>query len=164
MPKILGLDWRRVLHRIFDTIYDDDFDSPIVEPILSYKPQKIVGQVITVAEHDQYSCPVIADHLSILELPPEQNLSGLVDSEGNAEAAMHEYELSAKLAPEVVELQFWAALGMYTNGREAEGLALFKDVFAKEDRWVDLIPRLAKVGLFPDDEAKIAEVQSQHTP
>ena len=66
-----------------------------------------------------------------------------------------------KLAPDVVELQFWAAVSMYTNGREKEGLDLFRKVFAKERRWIDLVPRLAKVGLFPDDPAKIAEVQKQ---
>ena len=73
--------------------------------------------------------------------------------------AMKAYEESAKLAPEVVELQFWAALTMYTNGREAEALRLFGEVFARERLWVDVIPRLAKVGLFPDDPKKIAEVQ-----
>jgi len=75
--------------------------------------------------------------------------------------AMKAYEESAKLAPEVVELQFWAALTMYTNGREAEGLKLFREVFSHERLWVDLIPRLAKVGLFPDDPKKIDEVQRQ---
>ena len=71
------------------------------------------------------------------------------------------YAEAMKLAPDVVELQFWAALGMYTNGQEAEGLALFRKVFARESRWIELIPRLAKVGLFPDDAKKIAEVQKQ---
>jgi len=75
--------------------------------------------------------------------------------------AMRAYEESARLAPEVVELQFWAALTMYTNERRHEGLALFRDVFKRERRWVDLIPRLAKAGLFPDDPAQIAEVQRQ---
>ena len=75
--------------------------------------------------------------------------------------AMTAYEESAKLAPEVVELQFWAALTMYTNGREAEGLKLSREVFSRERLWVDLIPRLAKVGLFPDDAKKIEEVQRQ---
>jgi uncharacterized Ntn-hydrolase superfamily protein len=84
-------------------------------------------------------------------------------SEGRPEDAMREYEAAARLAPEVVELRFWAALGMYTNGREKEGLALFRDVFAEEDRWVDLIPRLAKVGLFPNDPKKIDEVQRQRS-
>ncbi len=71
------------------------------------------------------------------------------------------YAEAAKLAPDVVELQFWAALSMYTNGQESEGLALFRKVFARESRWIDLIPRLAKAGLFPDDAKKIAEVQNQ---
>jgi uncharacterized Ntn-hydrolase superfamily protein len=80
---------------------------------------------------------------------------------GKSEEALKEYEEAAKLAPDIVELQFWAAVGMYTNGREKEGLALFREVFARESRWIDLIPRLAKVGLFPDDEKKIDEVRHQ---
>jgi len=75
--------------------------------------------------------------------------------------AMKVYEESAKLAPEVVELQFWAALTMYTNGREADGLKLFREVFSHERVWADLIPRLATVGLFPNDPKKIEEVQRQ---
>ena len=71
------------------------------------------------------------------------------------------YEEAMKLAPDVVELQFWAAVSMYTNGREREGLALFRRVFARERRWIDLVPRLAKAGLFPNDERKIAEVKAQ---
>jgi hypothetical protein len=38
---------------------------------------------------------------------------------------------------------------------------LFRTVFSRERLWVDLIPRLAKVGMFPDDPKKIAEVQRQ---
>jgi uncharacterized Ntn-hydrolase superfamily protein len=72
--------------------------------------------------------------------------------------ALRHYEEAARLAPEVVELQFWAALSMYTNGREAEGREVFKRVFARERRWAELVPRLAKVGLFPDDAAKLADV------
>jgi uncharacterized Ntn-hydrolase superfamily protein len=75
--------------------------------------------------------------------------------------AMKAYEESAKLAPEVVELQFWSALTMYTNGRESEGLKLFREVFSHERHWADLIPRLAQAGLFPNDPKKIEEVQRQ---
>ena len=72
--------------------------------------------------------------------------------------ALRQYEQAAKLAPEVVELQFWAAVSMYTNGREAEAKEIFRRVFAKEGRWAELVPRLAKVELFPNDPGKIAEV------
>ncbi len=50
---------------------------------------------------------------------------------------------------------------MYTNGRAPEALQTFRHVFERERRWADLVPRLAKVGLFPDDPDKIAEVQRQ---
>ena len=77
------------------------------------------------------------------------------------DVALKNYEQAAKLAPQVVELQFWAAVSMYTNDRVPEALQTFRHVFERERRWVDLVPRLAKVGLFPDDPAKIAEVQRQ---
>jgi uncharacterized Ntn-hydrolase superfamily protein len=100
----------------------------------------------------------------LLRLQRAYNLNGAGDdfmAEKKPAEAMKAYEESAKLAPEVVELQFWAALTMYTNGREAEGLKLFREVFAREKIWADLIPRLAKVGLFPNDAKKIDEVQKQ---
>jgi uncharacterized Ntn-hydrolase superfamily protein len=75
--------------------------------------------------------------------------------------AMKAYEEATKLAPDVVELQFWAAVSMYTNDRKPEGLKLFREVFKKEPFWSDLIPRLAKAGLFPDDPKQIQEVVSQ---
>ncbi len=77
------------------------------------------------------------------------------------DVALKRYEQAMAMAPDVVELQFWAAVSMYTNGRAREALALFHRVFAHEARWVPLIPRLAKAGLFPDDARKIAEVQGQ---
>jgi uncharacterized Ntn-hydrolase superfamily protein len=89
------------------------------------------------------------------------------DAGDNAISAKHPdealkmYEQAAQLAPDVVELQFWAAVSMYTNGRQAEALALFHRVFAREARWVQLVPRLANVGLFPNEAKKIAEVQAQ---
>src|SRR5262245_39977542 len=75
--------------------------------------------------------------------------------------AMKAYEAALKLAPEVVELQFWSAVSMYTNGRQKEGLALFRQVFSRERRWLELVPRLARVGLFPNDPKQIAEVVAQ---
>jgi uncharacterized Ntn-hydrolase superfamily protein len=82
-------------------------------------------------------------------------------AEGRPAEALVAYEQAAKLAPEIVELRFWAAVSMYGAGRKPEALASFKEVFAAESQWVDLIPRLAKSGLFPDDPKAIEEVQKQ---
>ncbi len=78
--------------------------------------------------------------------------------------AVKAYAAATVLAPDVVELQFWAAQALYTTGQEAEGRALFKRVFAKEARWVPLVRRLVKAGLFPDDPAKLADVEKLATP
>jgi uncharacterized Ntn-hydrolase superfamily protein len=75
--------------------------------------------------------------------------------------ALEAYAEAAKLAPEVVELQFWAAVSMFTEGQEKEALETFRKVFLRERRWVALVPRLAQVGLFPNDPAKIRQVTSQ---
>ena len=75
--------------------------------------------------------------------------------------ALKAYEAAAKLAPEITELQFWAAVSMYTNGREADALKTFRVVFAHEAFWAVLVPRLAQVGLFPNDPKKIEQVVAQ---
>ena len=82
-------------------------------------------------------------------------------AENRPAEALTAYDQAAKLAPEIVELRFWAAVSMYTAGKKQEALPVFKEVFAEESQWVDLIPRLAKVGLFPDDPKAIEEVQRQ---
>jgi uncharacterized Ntn-hydrolase superfamily protein len=84
-------------------------------------------------------------------------------AEKRPEEAMHRYEEAMRLAPDVVELRFWAAVSMYTNGRQREALPLFHDVFAREARWVPLVARLPRAGLFPDDPRQVAEVQAQAT-
>ena len=91
----------------------------------------------------------------------EEDAGDNATSEKKWDEAMRHYERAMRLAPDVVELQFWAAVTMYTNGREKEGLALFHKVFAREARWVPLIPRLSKAGLFPPDPKKIAAVQAE---
>ncbi len=78
--------------------------------------------------------------------------------------ALKAYEEAMKLAPEVAELQFWAAVSMYTNKREVEARSLFKDLFTRERRWADLVPQLARVGMFPNDPKTIDWIRSMADP
>jgi uncharacterized Ntn-hydrolase superfamily protein len=84
-------------------------------------------------------------------------------SEKKSAEAAKAYDEAMRLAPDVVELQFWAAVTMYSNDRKADALPLFKKVFAKEARWVPLVERLSRVGLFPADAKAVAEVQALAT-
>ena len=79
-------------------------------------------------------------------------------SEKKPAEALQAYESAMKLAPEMVELQFWAAVSMYTNDRKPEAMKLFRGVFVKEPWYADLVKRLPKAGLFPDDPKAIKEV------
>jgi uncharacterized Ntn-hydrolase superfamily protein len=77
----------------------------------------------------------------------------------NVEAALGEYQAASALAPEVLELPFWHAVTLASIGREAEAAPIFRQVFAKEPIWADLLPKLPAAGLFPDDAALIERIR-----
>ncbi|MBI5863698.1 MAG: DUF1028 domain-containing protein [Planctomycetes bacterium] len=77
-------------------------------------------------------------------------------------AANQEYTAAAKLAPDIVELPFWQAVTLASNGKVDESLPIFKSVFAREkSRWLPLIRRLAKADLLPNDEAILSRIEAQ---
>jgi uncharacterized Ntn-hydrolase superfamily protein len=80
-------------------------------------------------------------------------------TEKKIEAALEEYKAAAAGAPEVLELPFWHAVTLASIGRESEAAPLFKQVFAKEPIWADLLPRLPAAGLFPNDQALIERIR-----
>lgn len=76
--------------------------------------------------------------------------------------ALKEYKTAAELAPENDELLFWYAVGVYTAGEEKQALDLFKQVFARDRRWVGLVDRLPASDLLPAEAvAKIKAVATQ---
>ena len=80
-------------------------------------------------------------------------------TEKKTDAALDEYKAAAALAPEVLELPFWHAVTLASIGREAEASAIFRQVFAKEPVWAELLPRLPAAGLFPNDPALIERIR-----
>jgi uncharacterized Ntn-hydrolase superfamily protein len=77
-------------------------------------------------------------------------------------AANAEYTAAAKLAPDIVEIPFWQAVTLASNGKVDDSLPIFRQVFVKErTRWLPLIRRLAKVELLPADEAILKRIESQ---
>ncbi len=134
----------------------------VVKGQASGKPWNDYLVNLRVEDHDH---PLV-ELRRLLRLRRAYNLEDQGDaftSEKKPAEAAKAYDEAAKLAPDVVELQFWAAITMYTNERKPEALALFKKVFAREARWVPLVERLSRVGLFPNDAKAVAEVQAQAT-
>jgi uncharacterized Ntn-hydrolase superfamily protein len=81
-------------------------------------------------------------------------------TEGKVEEALAAYSEAARLAPGNYELLFWQAATLWKLGREKEATPLFKKVFARDTRWVKLVPRLVPPGLLPDDPESIKRIQA----
>jgi len=74
--------------------------------------------------------------------------------------ALKRYAEAARLAPEVMELPFWQGIALAAVGRWFEAEPLFKQVFAKEPFWADLVPRLPAAGLLPNDPKLIERIRA----
>jgi uncharacterized Ntn-hydrolase superfamily protein len=83
-------------------------------------------------------------------------LAALKDNEG----ALREYAAAAQAVPDNLEMVFWHAVGLVNMGRVDESLPLFKRVFAADANWAELLRRLPKSGLLPDDPKLIERIVS----
>jgi uncharacterized Ntn-hydrolase superfamily protein len=72
--------------------------------------------------------------------------------------AGREYAAAARLAPNIVELPFWHAVTLAAAGRLDEARPLFADVFAREPKWRELVPRLPAAELLPDDPTLVEAI------
>lgn len=90
----------------------------------------------------------------------EMNQGDEAVAKNDIAAAVRHYTKASQIAPDVVELPFWQAVTLFSSGQEDRALAIFKDVFAREDRWARLVPRLPASGLLPNDPKKIEKILS----
>lgn len=74
------------------------------------------------------------------------------------EGALEAYRKAAELYPENPELPFWTAVTLADGGKLQEALPIFRTVFETEPRWRELVPRLVKSRLLPDDPQLIKTI------
>jgi uncharacterized Ntn-hydrolase superfamily protein len=82
-------------------------------------------------------------------------------AEGKLDEAGAEYSRAAQLAPGNLEILFWHAVSLVTAGDVDRALPIFKDVFAGDDAWRVLVPRLVEAGLLPDNQEVVARIVAQ---
>jgi uncharacterized Ntn-hydrolase superfamily protein len=86
------------------------------------------------------------------------NAGDLAVEQKDNERALVEYRAAAKLVPDNAEMVYWHAVALVNMGRVEDSLPLFRRVFAMDKNWQTLTPRLAKVGLIPDDPKLIQRI------
>ena len=83
------------------------------------------------------------DHMNNGDLAVEHN---------DVDGALREYAAAEQMFPNNLEMKFWHAVALANVGRVQESLPIFKEIFAKDKNWVDLVPRLPQSGTLKDDE------------
>jgi len=89
------------------------------------------------------------------------NAGDLAIEHGDFDAAGLEYAAAERLAPHIVEIPFWNAVSLVSSGRVEEALPIFRRVFEREPVWAQLVLRLVKAELLPDDPATIERILGQ---
>jgi uncharacterized Ntn-hydrolase superfamily protein len=77
---------------------------------------------------------------------------------GDLDTALSAYARAESLAPEIVEMPFWKAVGLLGVGRIDEAQALLEAVFDREPRWRQLLPRVVGAGLVEIDPETLADL------
>ena len=87
--------------------------------------------------------------MRIQEAYHHEDLGDNYIAENNLDAAFKEYEKASQLEPENNELRFWFAVSLVTTKEKEKALKLFKEIFEKDKRWLELVDRLPPAGLLP---------------
>ena len=81
----------------------------------------------------------------------------LLDEAGNSAAAGEKRREAFDLAPEILELRFWAGVAMATSGDVAGGSALIGEAVRQDGRWLVTLRRLVTVDRLSADKAAAIE-------
>jgi predicted Zn-dependent protease len=69
----------------------------------------------------------------------------------DAEGALKAYSAAQALVPDNAEMVFWTAISLVGMGRVDEAVPLLQRTYKADPRWRELVLRLPKAGLLPDD-------------
>ena len=75
-------------------------------------------------------------------------------AKGDSPGALAEYAAAARLVDDEPEIRYWQAVTLASAGELDKALAIFREVFALEPRWIEVTRRLVPAGLM---EAELAE-------
>jgi uncharacterized Ntn-hydrolase superfamily protein len=76
----------------------------------------------------------------------------------DSDGAMRAYNTAMELAPDIIEIRFWSALTLFTNGEEEKALDMFKEVFAADSNWIEVLRRLPHADLLDDSDGAVDRI------
>jgi uncharacterized Ntn-hydrolase superfamily protein len=88
------------------------------------------------------------------------NKGDLAIEKGDMEIAMKEYSAAEEMFPENLEMKYWHAVTLASNGKVEESLPMFREVFNKNEDWRTLTPRLVPIGMLTVSEEDLKKIIS----
>jgi uncharacterized Ntn-hydrolase superfamily protein len=132
----------------------------IVKPVASGRPWEDRLFDLRVEDHQE----PIAELKRLVRIQRAYHHMNAGDSaveRGDFEAASREYSAAARHAPHIVEIPFWQAVTLTSNGQLDKALPIYREVFSSEPTWLAVVPRLAKVGILPNDAQTLDRIRAQ---
>jgi uncharacterized Ntn-hydrolase superfamily protein len=88
-----------------------------------------------------------------------RNLAEAAFARGEIEEGNRQYQLAEQLIGDNPEMRFWHAVALVNARRIEQALPIFKDVFAKDRRWLELAERLVPLGRLLADPSLITMIR-----
>jgi uncharacterized Ntn-hydrolase superfamily protein len=86
------------------------------------------------------------------------NRGDLALEAGDMEEALAEYSAAEAMFPKNEEMKFWHAVTLANNGQVEPSLPIFREVFAMNEDWRTLLPRLVPSGLLTVDPEVLEKI------
>ncbi|UCG28876.1 MAG: DUF1028 domain-containing protein, partial [Bacteroidales bacterium] len=112
----------------------------------------------------------IADHaqplneleriLKVFRAYEHMNNGDLAIEKEDYQGAMQEYGMAEQMFPENLEMKYWHAISLVNIGKLKEALPLFRQIFAADENWRILTPRLVGVGLLNVNNEELDQIIS----
>jgi uncharacterized Ntn-hydrolase superfamily protein len=88
-----------------------------------------------------------------------RNLAEAAFAIGDIEEGNRRYQVAEQLIGDNPEMRFWHAIALVNARRIDQALPIFKEVFAKDRRWLELAERLVPIGRLPADPSLIDTIR-----
>jgi len=88
------------------------------------------------------------------------NKGDLALEKGNMELALKEYSTAEEMFPDNLEMKFWHAVTLASNGKVDDSLPIFKEVFMNDENWKTLTPRLVPIGILTVNEDDLQKIMN----
>lgn len=96
--------------------------------------------------------------LSVHNAYQHMNKGDLAVEHGDMKVALEEYGAAEKLFPENLEMKYWTAVAMASNGQLDASLPIFKEIFSKDANWRELTKRLPESDLLDLPEKDLQKI------